>query len=78
MKKKNEGIERPIKIPKNIDNKEEKEDEETLIYYQLGDYVRDISAEPRGNQLQPECIYIVKEILEEPMTGCPGACGKKI
>ncbi|MDE5120762.1 MAG: hypothetical protein O4965_11890, partial [Trichodesmium sp. St19_bin1] len=55
---------------------ENQEDEETLIYYQVGDYVRDISGGPREDQPQPERIYIVKEILEEPITGCPGAYGK--
>ncbi|MDE5115815.1 MAG: VapE family protein, partial [Trichodesmium sp. St2_bin2_1] len=79
-KEKNEEIEspieNPIEIPEKIDNKENQEDEETLIYYQVGDYVRDISGGPREDQPQPERIYIVKEILEEPIIGCPGAYGK--
>ena len=79
-KEKNEEIEPPIEnqieIPEKIDSKAEKEDEETLIYYQVGDYVRDISGGPREDQPQPELIYIVTEILEEPITGCPGAYGK--
>ena len=79
-KEKNEEIENPIEnqieIPEKIDSKAEKEDEETLIYYQAGDYVRDISGGPREDQPQPERIYIVTEILEEPITGCPGAYGK--
>ena len=75
-KEKNEEIESPIEIPEKINNKQDQEDEETLIYYQVGDYVRDISGGPREDQPQPERIYIVKEILEEPITGCPGAYGK--
>ncbi|MDE5121346.1 MAG: VapE family protein, partial [Trichodesmium sp. St19_bin1] len=62
-KEKNEEIENPIEnqieIPEKIDSKAEKEDEETLIYYQVGDYVRDISGGPREDQPQPELIYIV-------------------
>ena len=57
-KEKNEEIEHPIEnqieIPEKIDSKAEKEDEETLIYYQVGDYVRDISGGPREDQPQPE------------------------
>jgi hypothetical protein len=77
-KEKNEERERPIEIPKKIDNRDDQEEEETLIHYQIGDYVRDISGGPRVDQPQPEQIYIVKEILEEPIAGCPGAYGKYI
>ena len=75
-KEEKEEIKKPIEIPKKIDNKEEKEDENTLIHYQVGDYVRDISGGPRVDQHEPERIYIVNEILEEPIAECPGAYGR--
>ena len=72
----NEEIEKPIEIPKKIDNKEEKEEEDTLTHYQVGNYVRNLGGGPSLNQFEPEHIYIVNEILEEPITGCPGAYGR--
>lgn len=75
-KEENEEIEQPIEIPEKGDDKEKKEDEETLIHYKVGDYVRDLGGGPNVGQHEPERIYIVNEILEEPMSGCPGAYGR--
>ena len=75
-KQENEEREKPTEINNKGDNREDEEGGEGLIYYQVGDYVRDIGGGPRVDQPEPERIYVVNEILEEPIAGCPGAYGR--
>ena len=82
-KEENEEVEKPIEITEmnsrslKEDNKEnEEEDKEKLIHYQIGDYVRNISGGPTPGQYEPQSIYVVSEILQNPMPGCPGGYGQ--
>ena len=54
-------------------NREEEED--PLVYYRVGDYVRDIGGGPAPDKYEPDLIYRVEEVLEQPMPGVPGAYG---
>ena len=59
----------------NIEENNREEEEDPLVYYRVGDYVRDIGGGPAPDQYEPDLIYRVEEVLEQPMPGAPGAYG---
>ena len=71
-----EDIEQLIEIHNKGDNEEDEKDEERLIHHQVGDYVRDIGGGPAPDKYEPDLIYRVEEVLQEPIPGTPGAYGR--